>query len=235
MSKKIFSDRKKYRIVEIAIIVLIGLLTPAIWIIGMSVFQLQTDAILILQLSTIITAAVLFFLFKHWAKAEDERVFLFSQKAARKTIYFFGVTLVVLCVLSVWISNKNAESMPAEPPFNIVFINHTNMTLPFQNSSTLYIVNASDTMIPGENGTNSTGFIYNPYPSNTLIFEIWPNILSVSYPGTSPNEVTRATAQFYGDVAMTLLFVAIALWLTYLIFYYYYGRKYGEFGRSNEE
>jgi len=235
MNKKMFSNRKKYRILEITIIILIGILTPLIWTISWTIFQLQTDAILILQLLTIASGVALFFQFKRWAKAEDERVFLFSQKAARKTIYFFGVTCVVMCVMFIWVSNKYAESMTSTSPFDIVFINRTNMTLPIQNSTGITVVRANDTWFTNPDGSTTTGFIENTYPPNTLIFDIRPNILSLSYPGPDPNEVSRSIAQYYGDVAMTLLFSSIGLWLIYLIFYYYYGRKYGEFGKENEE
>ena len=64
-----------------------------------------------------------------------------------------------------------------------------------------------------------------PYPK-ALVFEIYPDGLSVGYPGTNEN---LTAGLFYSDVSYTLLFVAVGLWGTYLIFCNYYGRKYGEF------
>jgi uncharacterized membrane protein len=174
----------------------------------------------------VISGAVLFFLFKRWAKAEDERVFLLSQKAARKTIYFFGVTLVVLCMIFIWVSNKSIEGNSGEHPFDIVIVNHTNISLPIQNGSGIVIINSSISNAP-----NFSGSQVNPDPWSLTIEIMSPTSAYVNYPANNKN----AIPQFYGDVAITLLMVAVALWLTYLIFYYYYGRKYGEFGRDHEE
>jgi uncharacterized membrane protein len=103
-------DRKKYRTIETLVTILLAVAVYSLWEIGKNIFHTGSFPLLILEVGVVVAAFIVFFLFKQWVKAEDERVIAISEKAARKTIYLFGIILLSTSILFRWAGDSTLSS-----------------------------------------------------------------------------------------------------------------------------
>lgn len=110
MNKTKFTDRNKYKQAETTVILILGIGVFALWELGTAIFQLESTLLLFFQLGTILTALLIYYLFRRWANAEDELTTKISEKAARTTIVIYGVAMLFVAIFFGWADTTQGDA-----------------------------------------------------------------------------------------------------------------------------
>jgi uncharacterized membrane protein len=163
-----------------------------------------------LSIAAVITAPIIHYIFKRWAKAEDERVLMISGKATRRTLQVFCIGIVILSLFlfyfkpDIFSTGLNTSSEEVDFPAWVAISSDGSVDI-FPMGKNWSIVSLG----PGENTPES---VKNLTTGNITFSNIFLN---------NPTPADTIGLAFMISVA--------ALWMLYVVFYDYYSWKYGDF------
>jgi uncharacterized membrane protein len=193
-------DRKKYRSYE-ALVIGILFITLVIILMTRNFY---------LSIAAVITAPIIHYIFKRWAKAEDERVLMISGKATRRTLQVFCIGIVILSIFlfyfkpDIFSTGLNTSSEEVDFPAWVAISSDGSVDI-FPMGKNWSIVSPG----PGENTPES---VKNLTTGNITFSNIFLN-----------NPTPADT------IGLAFLISVASLWMLYAVFYNYYSWKYGDF------
>jgi uncharacterized membrane protein len=199
-------DRKKYRWYDTLVTGILILFIVTVFIVMIGNFYLSLAAVII--------APIIHYIFKRWAKAEDERVLMISGKATRRTLQVFCIGIVILA-LFLFYFKPNLFSME---------LTEINKPTDEKTFAALVWITPDDVSIsPMENNWS----IVFPDPGGNITIPV-KNFTTgnISFSEMTINLNGPKPADIFG---IAFLISVVSLWMLYAVFYNYYSWKYGDF------
>ena|GEM_PF-3088016 len=217
-------DRKKYRWYEMIVLLILFFGVLIVFMLGN----------FILSVLAVMVAPIIYYLFKRWARAEDERISMISGKAARRALQVFGIGVVIIALFffyfkpTLFYYTEIFENNGPEDGFLPAWVDISPDGIIIQkmgNNITITITENDITITENDNrwavNNTFTESVGNLTSGNTTIF----SELTIS-----PWAFKRA------DVfGIAFLISVAALWILYAVFFDYYSWKYGEYGEKHEK